>query len=181
MDKKTAEKLTLLRAERKSYGDIATELGLSINTVKSYCYRHDLGDDRIAGPKPSRLETKKEKTQIPLVGYCKECGTLFKQNKHGSRLFCSKLCLGRYHRKHNRNAVVKTCPVCGKTYKQQGYTVERKYCSQECYVTARYYMEDGKRITKYVCKNCGKMIIVHGHSTVRKYCSQECYFASLRN
>lgn len=79
MNHETAIEITLLRAERKSYGDIAKRLGLSVNTVKSYCLRHDLGDNRIMGPIPSRntrptkqtLKTmeqvKKEWPEIPII------------------------------------------------------------------------------------------------------------------
>ena len=37
------ERIALLRAEGKSYTKIADTLGLSINTVKSYCRRNNLG------------------------------------------------------------------------------------------------------------------------------------------
>ena len=37
------ERITRLRGEGKSYGAIATLLGISASKVKSYCIRHELG------------------------------------------------------------------------------------------------------------------------------------------
>ena len=76
MDHETAIEITLLRTERKSYGDIAERLGISVNTVKSYCLRHDLGDNRIMGPIPSRntrLKTKREPRQADIHGMPQLC------------------------------------------------------------------------------------------------------------
>ena len=175
MDHETAIEITLLRAERKSYGDIAERLGLSVNTVKSYCLRHDLGDNRIMGPIPSRNTRLKPKREPhPLIGYCVECGTVFKQCKNGSRKFCSKLCAGRWHRKHGDGKFKQICPICGKEYPVFDLQKPRKYCSQDCYRTARYYLEDPNRTTENTCLVCGKKMVLPGHKT-RKFCSHECY------
>ena len=40
------ERITRLRGEGKSYGAIATLLGISASKVKSYCIRHELGGAR---------------------------------------------------------------------------------------------------------------------------------------
>ena len=40
------ERITRLRGEGKSYGAIATLLGISPSKVKSYCIRHELGGAR---------------------------------------------------------------------------------------------------------------------------------------
>ncbi len=39
MDQHTAIEIAMLRVERKSYGEIAKRIGLSVNTVKSYYFR----------------------------------------------------------------------------------------------------------------------------------------------
>ena len=175
MDHETAIEITLLRTERKSYGDIAERLGLSVNTVKSYCLRHDLGDNRIMGPIPSRNTRLKPKREPhPLIGYCIECGTVFKQCKNGSRKFCSKLCAGRWNRKHGDGKFKQICPICGKEYPVFDLQKPRKYCSQDCYRTARYYLEDPNRTTESTCLVCGKKMVLPGHKT-RKFCSHECY------
>ncbi len=180
MDHETAVEITILRTEKKSYGEIAKRLGLSVNTVKSYCLRHDLGDNRIAGPVPSRNTRLKPKREPhPLVGYCEECGTVFKQCKNGSRRFCSSLCRQRWSRKYGNGKLKQVCPICGKEYPVFDTRKPRKYCSQECYRTARYYLEDSSRETVSYCEVCGKKIVMPGHKK-RRFCGHECYHIAQR-
>ncbi|MBQ0027341.1 MAG: sigma-70 family RNA polymerase sigma factor [Lachnospiraceae bacterium] len=184
MDNATKERLLQLRiVDRKSYKEIADELGLSLNTVKSYCHRHDLGDERIKGPKTSRNEEIKlrpPKEPRPTIGFCKDCGTAFMQPKRGNlRKYCSSLCAHRQHLYNPRTYTLKFCEVCGKPIKQIDSAKPRKYCSNECYITGRYYMVNGERVTKSRCKTCGKEIIKPGHK-VMQYCCQQCYWDSLK-
>ena len=182
MDHEKAIEITLLRVERKSYGDIAERLGLSVNTVKSYCLRHDLGDNRIMGPVPSRNTRLKAKREPhPLIGYCVECGTVFKQCKNGSKKFCSTLCAQRWRRKNGNGKYKQVCPICGKEYPVFDDRKPRKYCSQECYRTARYYTDNPERTVTVTCKTCGKEMTFTGHHQAkRKFCSHECYYRYLR-
>lgn len=184
MDKETVRKLYTLRIkEEKSYGDIAAELELSANTVKSYCLRHDLGDARIQRPKPSRNEIVKArppKKPRPAIGYCKECGKAFIQPLRGNlRIYCSDLCKHRHEMNNPRSYIPRFCEVCGKLIKERDHRKVRKYCSLDCYRTARYYSDGGERITRSFCQQCGKEIIKPGHKTM-KFCSQECYWESLK-
>ncbi len=173
MEHENAIKIMLLRAEHKSYGYIAEKLGLSFNTIKSYCLRNDLGDNRIKGPNPARIPKEKRKPH-PLLGYCLECGTVFKQNINGNKKFCGKLCAGRWRRKNGKGKYRLTCPICKKEFPVFDDRKPRIYCSQDCYRTARYYLEDPNRTTESTCLVCGKKMIFPGHKK-RKFCSPECY------
>ncbi|WP_369677897.1 RNA polymerase sigma factor [Ruminococcus sp. CAG:379] len=42
MTNKQKEKIIVLRQDGTSYKEIAEQLDLSVNTVKSYCQRHEL-------------------------------------------------------------------------------------------------------------------------------------------
>lgn len=178
MDHEKAVEIILLRAEHKSYGEIAERTGLSVNTVKSYCLRHDLGDNRIKGPLSSRNERLKPKNEpVPLVGYCRDCGSVFKQNRFGTKKYCSKLCQGRWLRKHGNGKYKKVCPVCHKEFPVFDETRKpRIYCSLDCYRTARYYTDNPERTVTVTCRTCGKEMIFTGHYRAkRKFCSPECY------
>ena len=182
MDKRTKEKLIKLRInERKSYGAIAEELGVSVNTVKSFCLRNDLGDDRIKGPLPARTyRTPKQVAERIQIGYCRVCGTAFEKGpRQRTKLYCSDLCAHRYRFSHPRTYVSRTCLVCGKEIKEIDHRKVRKYCGLDCYRTARYYTENPERTTKCKCETCGKEFELPGHK-VRRFCSQECYWQSLK-
>ena len=182
MDKRTKERLIRLRVnERKSYGAIAEILGMSVNTVKSYCLRNDFGDDRLKGPEPARKYVKpKPPVERIQIGYCRVCGTAFEKGPRQRRkLYCSDLCAHRYRFSHPRTYVSRTCLVCGKEIKEIDHRKVRKYCGQDCYRTARYYTENPERTTKCKCETCGKEFELPGHK-VRRFCTQECYWQSLK-
>ena len=75
------ERITRLRGEGKSYGAIATLLGISASKVKSYCIRHELGG--------ARSSVGRRTAQ----GGCEQCGAPVQQvpgRKH--KRFCSDAC-----------------------------------------------------------------------------------------
>ncbi len=178
MEKSMEREIINLRISRKGYGEIGQILGISSNTVKSFCLRNGLGDEYLKGPEPSRLTKLKPKKEIPLVGHCLDCGTVFVQNSHGSRKFCSQLCAGRWRRKHSAGKFRKICPICGKSYPVFDTRKERMYCSLDCYRTARYYSDGTPRTHEVACETCGKVMTLSGKKK-RRFCSPECYFASL--
>lgn len=104
------------------YIKIAQELGLSENTVKSYCRRQK-----------SVVTTKEETTR------CAECGNLIDVSKRSNRRFCSDTCRMKWWNKHPKADMPYTaiCVCCGKKIhmRRKG---ERKYCSHHCYIAARY-------------------------------------------
>lgn len=123
------EKIMSLRAQGLRYADIGRELGISKNTVKTFCRRNSLVD--------SVTQTGDG------VDRCRECGNpIVRQEKRKRRVFCCKACREKWWAEHpdrvNRKAVYTfTCAGCGKTFTAYGNN-KRKYCSHNCYVTDRF-------------------------------------------
>ena len=114
-----------MRENGKSYGQIAAALGLSENTVKSYCRR--------AG-----LQTFVART------ICLQCGKILLPEKHGRRRFCSDACRYAWAYSHRilgpQNAIQKQCAACKKSFFSYPSS-HRKYCSHGCYIADRYGRE----------------------------------------
>lgn len=106
-----------LRGKSSKY--VASKLGVSLNTVKSYMQRHD--------PKS--------------VVKCLHCGEPFKANpKRNVRLFCSDKCRSKWWNIHrneiDRKAIYKIkCAYCGEEFEVYGRK-NQKYCNRECYMHA---------------------------------------------
>ena len=114
-----------LRRDGFSYSRIAATLGLSENTVKSFCRRNNLGG--------FNTETN---TNDGIL--CRQCGTPLTQTAGAKqKLFCSDKCRMAWWNAHpeavSRKAVYNfTCPICGRTFESYG-NKHRKYCSRACY------------------------------------------------
>lgn len=124
------ERISHMRLDGESYAAIADALGLSRNTVKSYCLRNICA------------ETNEKKTPA-LTGTCALCGKGFALCPgHRQRRFCSDQCRMTWWNAHRdllkSNAKVEnTCACCGKHF--MGYArQQRKYCSHACYIAYRY-------------------------------------------
>ena len=130
------EEILKLRAHGLSYGEIATEVGLCINTIKSYCRRkiNNLG---------KKDAVKRQQPTVAGVHSCQECGKSIQQIQ-GRKLkrFCSDTCRMKWWNSHpemvqRKNAREQFCSNCGKKFFVYG-TQSRKYCSHECYVKDRF-------------------------------------------
>lgn len=121
--------ITSLREEGNGYKKIAQILGVSTNTVKSFCQRKNISG-----------------AAVPVTGsesQCQCCGKAIKQI-HGrkQKKFCSDQCrmkwwnshLDKVQRKANYDFI---CPVCKKPFTSYG-NANRKYCSHECYIEDRF-------------------------------------------
>lgn len=121
------EKIRFWRMEGFGYGTIADRLGLSENTVKSFCRRNHLTG--VASKKPLTV--------------CRHCGQpLIQCPKRKGRKFCSEACRRAWWKAHpelvDRKAFyLMTCAHCGKEFKSYGNRT-RKYCSHACYIAARF-------------------------------------------
>ena len=120
LTKDQKEKIIRFRGMGRSFGDIAAELGLSVNTVKSYFRRNK---------------------DICASNTCKTCGKSIIQPK-GTRekKFCSDACRMKWWNSHRdevnrKSAAAVTCACCGKEVIFYG---KRKYCSRSCYMSARF-------------------------------------------
>lgn len=118
------QKIIALRRDGAGYGQIATTIGISINTVKSFCRRHNM-------------------TANKSESVCEQCGNHITQNPGRKRKrFCSDLCRNKWWNTHlelvKRKAVYTfTCPNCGKEFSVYGNRY-RKFCSHACYIEYRF-------------------------------------------
>lgn len=122
MNKK--EEIIKLRKQGLGYKTIARQLGLNLNSVKSFCRSQGL-TSKVIKQKLRCKQCKKELIQIP---------------KMKTRKFCCKACR-EYWWNHHRDEIspkVKLtiiCQGCGQEF--DAYEkAHRKYCSHECFVNA---------------------------------------------
>lgn len=126
MTNQQKEKIREMREHGLSYANISSELGISENTIKSYCRRNGI----------SGVVTKA--TVLPDVSYCRQCKKpLTRTAGAKKKLFCSDKCRMAWWNAHpeavNRKATYTfVCQACGKEFKSYG-NKQRKYCSRSCY------------------------------------------------
>ena len=122
-----------LRGKGYSYGRIGEALGISTNTVKTYCRRHGLGGCVIEQATPDDGN----------VLYCQFCGEkVLQTDGRKAKKFCSDRCRNKWWNSHldqvNRKANYEcNCANCKKTFISYG-NKNRKYCSHECYIEDRF-------------------------------------------
>lgn len=112
--------ITLLQRKGFGYKKIAAETGLSVNTVKSYCYRHPIKSNIII---------------------CESCGKELKPHPlNRPKRFCSDECRVKWWQAHpnekKHNVLYPhICEYCHKAFE----TPKRssRYCSRKCYADAR--------------------------------------------
>ena len=120
------EQIKTLRLQGHGYVKIGQMLGLSNNTVRSFCRRNGLDGD-----------TPKNTV------FCQHCGKRIKVvPKRKPRKFCSDDCRTAWWNSHldcvNRKAVYDfTCACCGEAFTAYGNR-NRKYCSHRCYIAGRF-------------------------------------------
>ena len=123
-----------LRAAGNGYGKIAQTLGISVNTVKSFCRRNDINGDMVIEP------------SVTLTGEttaCENCGREIQQiAKQKKKRFCCDKCRNEWWNSHLDQVKRKPvydfkCPHCGKEFLIYGDR-RRKYCSHECYIADRF-------------------------------------------
>lgn len=121
--------LQRMRDDGVGYAAIAQELGISRNTIKSYCRRNNLGILKNTAPDMSHL--------------CKQCGKPLKLiPKHKPKKFCNDKCRltwwsANKNMLHKKAVYRLTCAGCGKTFESYG-NKNRKYCSHHCYIIDRF-------------------------------------------
>ena len=122
-----------LRKTGMGYGTIAKKVGVSVNTIKSFCHR------RAAKPKREEPDSRTHR--------CLCCGVPVAQNPgRKEKKFCSDKCRNKWwnarldlvNRKAFREIV---CVGCGRTFTVYGQ-VKRKFCSHQCYIEARFGRDD---------------------------------------
>ena len=111
--------LMLIR-DGAGYKRIASQLGLPVNTVKSFC----------------------RKVAAGATHTCPNCGKPVPQKPHRKeKRFCSDRCRVEWWNHHreqirHKSAIKVICKHCGKEFESYG-KCQRVYCSRECYDAAR--------------------------------------------
>ena len=121
------------RQSGKSCAEIARVLGLSANTVKSFCQRN-----RMAPSTQAELSALSETV-------CLCCGEKIEILPHRkTKRFCSDACRYAWAYSHRilgpQNAIQKQCAACKKSFFSYPSS-HRKYCSHGCYIADRYGRE----------------------------------------
>ncbi len=125
--------LQRMRDDGVGYVKIAQELGISRNTIKSYCRRNNLGILKNTAPDMSHI--------------CKHCGKPLKMiPKHKPKKFCNDKCRLTWWSMNkdmlHKKAIYKlTCQYCGKEFESYGKK-NRKFCNHQCYIYDRFGVPD---------------------------------------
>ena len=115
------EQVIRLQEAGKGYRTIAAELGLSINSVKSWCRRHPVEG-------------------MPTNG-CKQCGApLIQFPGKREKVYCSDRCRSLWWSAHpecrgHRVAYKHVCLYCGSEFTNNRKAAE--YCGRACFARAR--------------------------------------------
>lgn len=115
-----------------SYAEISRKMGISVNSIKTYCKRHGLGGIRANSNMLSQIITT-----------CEYCDMSVKQNpKRKQKRFCSDKCRNRWWNAHMSQVKKKAnynciCRKCGKPFISYG-NKKCKYCSHTCYISDRF-------------------------------------------
>lgn len=122
----TKEQKTLIlyyREQHMTYRQIGEKLGLSPDTVKTFCRRNTPQEDR---------------TEASASSQCRNCGApVHPLPGRRERLFCSPACRTAYWRKHNLlGKDPRYCAGCGALL--TGGSASRKYCGHACYIRHRF-------------------------------------------
>lgn len=135
MKQQQKEKIIQMRREGFSYSGISTALGISENTVKSFCRRNNLGIGYT------------ESCALKDGVLCRECGIPLAQTAGAKqKRFCSDKCRMTWWNHHpeavNRKALYTfTCPICGRRFESYG-NKNRKYCTRACYGRSKAVRHD---------------------------------------
>jgi len=127
-----------MRRQGLGYAHIASALGISKNTVKTFCRRNNLN----GGDAFNSAESEENKE------ICKQCGKRLEQPARGKpKKFCGDDCRHAWWAANRENMKKKafyslTCACCGRMFESYG-NKNRKYCTHACYIKRRY--RDGRR------------------------------------
>ena len=127
MNAEQKDQIRQLHSSGLGYKKIAAQLGLSVNTVASFCKR------------------QRESESFP---HCPQCGRSVVQTPHRKpKRFCSTQCHNTWWNHHvvsGNGKQQQLCPICKEPFFAYPSS-HRKYCSRLCYGKHRKEMAHGKR------------------------------------
>lgn len=113
---------------------IAEQLGLSINTIKSFCKRNHVLSGHIRNTN---------------THFCLQCQTKIPQNQHRKeKKFCSDKCRQLWWTENSAliprsSQVERICPICKKSFLSYK-SKYRIYCSRACYGASKEIYHDSE-------------------------------------
>ncbi|MET3643864.1 RNA polymerase subunit sigma-70 [Streptococcus gallinaceus] len=127
MNTEEKEKIKELRIKGMGYREISSNMNISLNTIKSYCKRNGLGNE-------------KGSENISSSEFCGKA--IYQNRKRKKKRFCSDSCRNAWWNKHkdavnkkaNYELVCKNCKNVFTSYGNKG----RKFCSHACYISYRF-------------------------------------------
>lgn len=134
MDSIQKERISYMRQEGVGYSKIAQILGISENTVKSFCKRNQLGGRAVV-------------LTANTGSFCKSCGMIIEQTSgKKTQKFCSDKCRISWWNAHpehvNKQAIYHfNCAHCGSAFESYG-NKSRKFCSHACYISNRFGVQE---------------------------------------
>ena len=127
MNAEQKDQIRELHSSGLGYKKIAAQLGLSVNTVASFCKR------------------QRGSESCP---HCPQCGRSVVQTPHRKpKRFCSTQCHNTWWNHHavsGNGKLQQLCPICKEPFFAYPSS-HRKYCSRLCYGKHRKEMTHGKR------------------------------------
>ena len=134
-----------LREQGTGFAEIARQMDIPRETVKSFCRRNGVIVISEALPVPSTMHEKGQ----AVSDSCRACGKTIEQiGGRKKRVFCCDQCRTNWWRR-NQDKIRRretalysfTCAGCGREFTAYG-NQHRKYCSHECYIRTRFGTED---------------------------------------
>lgn len=127
------EKIKRMRQDGQSYSKIASTLGISENTIKSYCRRNNL----------TTIKNNKPKKEKEIYTSCKQCGKPLTHGTKGQqKKFCCEECRRAWWKANDGELNKKAyytlvCEECGTKFESYG-NKNRKFCGHACYINNRF-------------------------------------------
>ena len=138
MTRDQQEEIRRLRDCGEGYKRIAAMLGLSVNTVKSFCQRENAKQAVLCPANTDHCHAGLSQENVTGETGCLRCGKPVAQIPgRRKRLFCSDACRMGYWRNLARPVdEIRRCTGCGKVL--LGHDRSRKYCRHACYIAHRF-------------------------------------------
>jgi endogenous inhibitor of DNA gyrase (YacG/DUF329 family) len=138
MTREQQEEIRRLRNSGEGYKRIAAMLGLSVNTVKSFCQRDNVKQAGLNLDHTELNATCFSQENATGEGVCLRCGKPIVQNPgRRKRLYCSDACrMGYWRSQAKPMGEIRRCAGCGKVL--LGHDRSRIYCCHACYIAHRF-------------------------------------------
>jgi len=121
------QQIFLLRKKGLSFSKISEQMGISRNTIKTFCWRNALSDGEMEKPYYNR----------GYRGFCKQCGKQLEQKPKSRQIWWSE-----HDGVMKRKSQVKSiCQHCGKEFLSYS-SQHRKFCSHDCYIKEYFHSEE---------------------------------------